>query len=55
LTVELLAAAVFLDCHVRDFIDALVGGESPLTGKALAPAAYGVAFLAFPGIHHPVM
>jgi hypothetical protein len=39
LAVELFAPAVFLDHHVRDFVDALVGGEALAALQALAAAA----------------
>src|SRR5215469_12205501 len=39
LPVKLFAPAVFLHDHVRNLVDALVGGEAPLTFHALATAA----------------
>jgi hypothetical protein len=55
LPIEFLAATVLFDRHVGDFVNPLVGGESPQAGQTLAPAADGAAFLAFPGIHDLVM
>src|ERR1700687_659676 len=39
LPVKALASPVFLDDHVGDFVDALVGGKSAATAQALAPSA----------------
>jgi len=47
LAVEALAAAVFLDDHVGNLVDALVGGETAGTALALSPAADGVGLFAF--------
>ena len=47
LAVEPFAAAVFLDHHVRDFVDALVGGKALVAALALAPSSNGFSFLAF--------
>ncbi len=55
LAVEFLAAAVLLDDHVGDFVDALVGGEALVAALALAAAADGVGFLAFAGVDDPVL
>src|SRR5579871_3084846 len=52
--IELLAPAVLLDHHVGNFIDSFVCGEAAFAPQALAPAADGFAFLAFPRIHHLV-
>src|SRR5208337_4091788 len=51
LAVKALAAAVFLHHHVRDFVDALVGGEALLALQAFAAAADGIGFLALARIH----
>ena len=55
LTLETLAAAVFLDDHVGNFVDALVGGEAAATFQAFAAAADGVAGAAFAGINDLVV
>ena len=55
LAVEALAAAVFLDHHVGDFVDALVGGEAAIAALALAAAADGVGLLALARVDHPVL
>ena len=55
LAVELFTAAVFLDDHVRDLVDALVGGEALVAALALAASADGVGFLAFTGIDDTVL
>src|SRR5262249_53758380 len=46
LTLELFAPPIFLHHHVRDLVDALVGGETLFTLQALAAAADRRAFLA---------
>src|SRR5579871_830756 len=51
LPVELLPPAVFLDHHVGNFVDPLVGGKAALAGETLSAAANGIAFAAFPGIY----
>ena len=50
LAVEVFAAAVFLDDHVGDFVEALVGGEALVAAFALAAAADGVGFLALAAV-----
>ena len=55
LTIESFAAAVFLDHHVRDFVDAFVTGESALASQTLPAPPNRVAFLAFPRIHDFVL
>src|SRR5271157_297722 len=55
LAVEALAAAVFLDHHVGDFVDALVGGEAAIAALALAAAADGIGLLALPRVDDPVL
>ena len=55
LAIEALAAAIFFDDHVGDFVDAFVGGESAITALTLAPAPNGVSFLAFARVHDPVL
>src|SRR6266481_484567 len=52
---ETLAPPVLFDDHVRDFVDAFVGGEPPAAFQALAPPANGVAEAAFPRINHFVV
>src|SRR5215813_7998299 len=52
--VERFAPAIFLDDHVWDFVDPLVGGESPLAFQALAAAAYRIALPRFAGIDDPI-
>ena len=51
LAIEFLAPSVFLHHHVRNFVDALVGGEALLALQALAPAPDGIGFLALARIH----
>src|SRR5258708_15056961 len=55
LTFETLAAAIFLDDHVGDFVDSLVGGEAAAAFEAFAAAANGIAAAAFAGINHLVV
>src|SRR5208337_158683 len=55
LTVKTLASAVFLYHHVRNFVDALVGGEALLALQAFAAAADGVRLLALARIHDLVI
>jgi hypothetical protein len=55
LPVKLLATAVFLDHHVRDFIDAFVRGVTALTRQALSPAADRVTLLTFAGIYNFIL
>src|ERR1700756_4201983 len=52
---ESLAPSVLLDHHVRNFVDALVGSESPAALQPLAPAANGIAAGAFPRINYLVI
>ena len=51
LAVKTLAASVFFYHHVRNFVDAFVGGEALFTLQAFAAAADGIRFLAFARIH----
>src|ERR1700674_2397304 len=51
LAVKTLAASIFLYDHVRDFVDALVGGEALFALQAFAAAADGIGFLSFARIH----
>jgi hypothetical protein len=51
LAVKTLAAPVFFYHHVRNFVDALVGGEALFALQAFAAAADGIRFLAFARIH----
>ena len=53
--VEALAAAIFFDDHVGDFVDAFVGGEAAITFFALATAADGVGFFAFTRVDDTVL
>ena len=55
LALEAFAAAVFLDNHVRNFVDAFVGSEAPRAFQALATAANGVAGAAFAGVDYLVI
>ena len=55
LALEALAAAVLLDDHVRDFIDAFVGGEAAGTFQAFTAAADGVAGAALTRINYLVI
>src|SRR5439155_1739091 len=55
LPLEALAPPVFLDHHVRNFINAFVRGESPPALQALAAPPDGVAHAAFPRIDHLVV
>jgi hypothetical protein len=55
LALETLAATVLLDHHVRDFVDAFVGGEAAGTFQALPAATDGVAGAAFAGIDYLVI
>src|SRR5262245_623029 len=45
--VEGFAPAVFLDDHVRNFVNSLVGGEPPLAFQALPATAYRIALARF--------
>ena len=51
LAVKTLAAPVFLDYHIGDFIDALVGGKALLALQAFATATDGIRLFAFARIH----
>jgi len=51
LAIEFFPAAVFFHHHVRDFIDALVGGEALAALQALAPAADGLRFFALARVY----
>src|SRR5260370_10998506 len=55
LPLEALATPVLLDDHVRNFVDAFVGGETAAAFQALTAAANGVANAAFPRVDHPVV
>src|SRR5580704_808937 len=52
LAVELFAAAVFLDHHVRDFVDTLVGGKPLAALQAFAASADGFRLLALAGVDY---
>src|ERR1035437_3608030 len=55
LAVELLAPAILLDHHIRDFINSLIRGVAAGAFQALAAAANGIAFLAFAGVDYLIM
>src|ERR1700677_2093676 len=55
LSVEALAPAIFLDHHVGDFVDALVGGEAAVAALALAAAADRVSFFAFARVDDAIL
>jgi hypothetical protein len=55
LALEALAAAILLDDHVRNFIDAFVGGEAAGTFQAFTAAADGVAGAALTRINYLVI
>ena len=55
LPIESFAAAVFLDDHVRNLVDAFVARESPLASETLPAPPDRIAFLAFPRVDHLVM
>src|ERR1700693_770703 len=55
LAVEFLAASVLLDHHVRNFIDALVGGEALGALQALAAAADRLRLFAFARVDYLVI
>jgi hypothetical protein len=55
LALETLAAAILLDDHVGDFVDAFVGGEAARTFQAFAAAADGVAGAALARINYLVI
>ena len=55
LAVKTLPPAIFLDHHVWDFVDALVGRKAFLALQVLAAAADRVRFLAFARIDHLVI
>src|SRR5215469_10502705 len=51
LTLKLFPTPVFLDHHVGNLVDALVGGEALFALQALAPAADGSAFPVLARVH----
>jgi hypothetical protein len=53
LPIESFAAAVFLDDHVRNFVDAFITGETPFALQTLPSPANRIAFLAFARIDPP--
>lgn len=55
LAVETLAAAVFLDDHVGDLVDALVGGKAFFAALALAPPPDGIGFLALARVDDAIL
>ena len=55
LALEAFAAAVFLDDHVGNFVDAFVGGEAAGAFQAFAAAANGVAGAALAGVNYLVV
>src|SRR6184192_2564154 len=52
LPVEFFPPAIFLDDHVGNFVNPLVGGKAFLAMYALPPAADGLALLALARIHY---
>jgi hypothetical protein len=55
LALEAFAAAVFLDDHVGNFVDAFVSGEATRAFQAFAAAANGVAGAALAGVNYLVI
>ena len=55
LPVEALTAAILLDHHVGNFVDALVGGEAPIAALALAAPPDRVGFFAFTRVDDPIL
>ena len=55
LAFEALAAAILLDDHVGNFVDAFVGGEAAGTFQAFAAAADGVAGAALARVNYLVI
>ena len=55
LAVEAFPAAVFFNDHVRDFVDALVGGAAAIALLALAATANGISFLAFARVDDAIL
>src|SRR5437899_4793251 len=55
LALEAFAAAVFLDDHVGNFVDAFVGSEAARAFQAFAAAANGVAGAALAGVNYLVI
>src|SRR6266853_5272259 len=55
LTFEAFSAAILLDHHVRNFVDAFVRGEAPSTFEAFPPAPNGVAAAALSRINYLVV
>src|ERR1700731_4582905 len=55
LAVKLLPPAILLHDHVRDFVDALVGGKSFAALQTLAPAADGLRLFAFARVDHLII
>jgi len=55
LALKALAAAVFFDDHVGNFVDALVGGEAAVALLAFTAAADGVGLFAFARVDYAVL
>jgi hypothetical protein len=55
LALEALAAAIFLDDHVGNLVDALISGKPPRAFEAFTAAADGVAGTALAGINYFVI
>jgi hypothetical protein len=55
LTFEFFTTAVFLNDHVRNFVDAFVGGKAAIALQAFAPAANQIASARFARVHYFVI
>jgi hypothetical protein len=55
LAFEFFPAAVFLDHHVGDFIDAFVGSKALVATLAFATTANRICFFAFARIHDTIL
>ncbi len=55
LAFEAFAAAILLDDHIRNLVDAFVRGETPSTFEAFPAAADGVTAAAFSRINYLVV
>src|SRR5580692_7126258 len=52
---EPLAPAVLLNHHIRNFVDALVGGKSPAALEALPPPPNRISSAAFTRVDHLIV